>query len=259
MCRASLPRYLYPFKNPYCFPLHFPPSASLPPPSDARTFLDFLSFGHSSLPFADLLFPFTFEPKEPHLHPPSPPPKDPVAAAEATTGAQIRELERPFKSRNALLDSHGRDFLAVFQTALRRQEEQRKDGRKEPCPVDAAAAAGPARRCQALAPLADIARPARALLFVLLFRFSCGLQVTIVKMRNVAKWFSWDIEIDILDTMVPIINQDKGIPSTEPTETLLTFRSDKVLRPSNKNKRQVYFVQNLVCKDSLSGKSKERS
>ncbi|KAJ1290821.1 hypothetical protein BS78_02G272600 [Paspalum vaginatum] len=55
---------------------------------------------------------------------------------------------------------------------------------------------------------------------------------------------------------VPTINQDNGIPGTEPTETLLTFRSDEVLRPSHKNNRQVYFGQNLVCKESLSGKDK---
>jgi len=55
---------------------------------------------------------------------------------------------------------------------------------------------------------------------------------------------------------VPTINQDNGISGTEPTETLQTFRSDKVLRPSHKNKRQVYFGQNLVCKESLSGNNK---
>ncbi|PUZ71963.1 hypothetical protein GQ55_2G355600 [Panicum hallii var. hallii] len=55
---------------------------------------------------------------------------------------------------------------------------------------------------------------------------------------------------------VPTIDQDNGIPGTEPTETLMTFRSDEVLRPSHKNKRQVYFGQNLVCKESLSGNSK---
>jgi len=38
---------------------------------------------------------------------------------------------------------------------------------------------------------------------------------------------------------VPTIDQDNGISGTEPTETLQTFRSDKVLRPSHKNKRQV--------------------
>ncbi|XP_062199849.1 uncharacterized protein LOC133902250 [Phragmites australis] len=58
---------------------------------------------------------------------------------------------------------------------------------------------------------------------------------------------------------VPRINQDNGIPSTtEPTETLLTFRSDEVLRPSHKNKRQVYFGQNLVCKESLSANGNGR-
>ncbi|CAN6168006.1 unnamed protein product [Urochloa humidicola] len=52
---------------------------------------------------------------------------------------------------------------------------------------------------------------------------------------------------------VPTINQDTGIPSpTEPTETLQTYRSGEVLLPSRKNKRQVYFGQNAVCKESLS-------
>ncbi|ONM23554.1 Mo-molybdopterin cofactor sulfurase [Zea mays] len=55
---------------------------------------------------------------------------------------------------------------------------------------------------------------------------------------------------------VPTINQEDGVPGTEPTETLQTFRSDQVLRPSHKNKRQVYFGQNLVCKESLSGEGK---
>ncbi|KAF8759254.1 hypothetical protein HU200_010289 [Digitaria exilis] len=60
----------------------------------------------------------------------------------------------------------------------------------------------------------------------------------------------------LIASQVPTINQDNGILGTEPTETLLTFRSDEVLRPSHKNKRQVYFGQNLVCKESLSGKGK---
>ncbi|KAL6601564.1 hypothetical protein ACP70R_044784 [Stipagrostis hirtigluma subsp. patula] len=57
---------------------------------------------------------------------------------------------------------------------------------------------------------------------------------------------------------VPTINQENGIPGTEPTETLLTFRSDEVLRPSHKNNRQVYFGQSLVCKESLSAKGKDK-
>ncbi|KAL6601426.1 hypothetical protein ACP70R_044646 [Stipagrostis hirtigluma subsp. patula] len=59
---------------------------------------------------------------------------------------------------------------------------------------------------------------------------------------------------------VPTINQDNGIPNpTEPTETLLTFRSDEVLRPSHKSKRKVYFGQNMVCKESLSPTGKGRT
>ncbi|KAL6656481.1 hypothetical protein ACP70R_007307 [Stipagrostis hirtigluma subsp. patula] len=58
---------------------------------------------------------------------------------------------------------------------------------------------------------------------------------------------------------VPTINQDNGIPNpTEPTETLLTFRSDEVLRPSHKSKWKVYFGQNMVCKESLSPTGKGR-
>ncbi|EER91115.1 hypothetical protein BDA96_01G151500 [Sorghum bicolor] len=107
------------------------PPVSLP---DRKTFLDFLRFGHNSLPSADPLLPSAFQPQEPHLHPPSPPPEDPAAAEEATTGKQIRALERPFKDRNAILDARGRDFLAVFQAAVRRQDEQRKGGGKDAAP-----------------------------------------------------------------------------------------------------------------------------
>lgn len=57
---------------------------------------------------------------------------------------------------------------------------------------------------------------------------------------------------------VPNINQDNGILCTEPAETMLTFRSDEAIRPSHKNKRKVYFGQNLVCKESASAKGKGR-
>uniref|UniRef100_A0A0E0M4J7 MOSC domain-containing protein n=1 Tax=Oryza punctata TaxID=4537 RepID=A0A0E0M4J7_ORYPU len=57
---------------------------------------------------------------------------------------------------------------------------------------------------------------------------------------------------------VPTINQDNGIPGEEPTEALQALRSDEVLRPSHKNKRRVYFGQNLVCKESLSANDKGR-
>ncbi|XP_057465960.1 uncharacterized protein LOC130755558 isoform X4 [Actinidia eriantha] len=56
---------------------------------------------------------------------------------------------------------------------------------------------------------------------------------------------------------VPTIDQETAIPSSEPTETLVTFRSDKVLRPTRKQQGRVYFGQNMVCVDSLSeGKGK---
>jgi len=123
------------------------PPVSLP---DRKTFLDFLRFGHNSLPSADPLLPSAFAPPETHLHPPSPPPEDPAAAGEATTGAQIRALERPFKDRNALLDARGRDFLAVFQATLRRQDEQRKAGAKN---------ATPSSRADSAAGAAALAKP----------------------------------------------------------------------------------------------------
>ncbi|XP_044495191.1 mitochondrial amidoxime reducing component 2 isoform X2 [Mangifera indica] len=50
---------------------------------------------------------------------------------------------------------------------------------------------------------------------------------------------------------IPTINQDTGIAGSEPNETLMKFRSDKVLRPNQKQQRKIYFGQNLVWKDSL--------
>ncbi|KAK9267400.1 hypothetical protein L1049_009825 [Liquidambar formosana] len=56
---------------------------------------------------------------------------------------------------------------------------------------------------------------------------------------------------------VPTINQETGVAGSEPTETLMKFRSDKVLRPSRKQQGKVYFGQNLVCMESLTeGKGK---
>ncbi|KAF5472228.1 hypothetical protein F2P56_008966 [Juglans regia] len=49
---------------------------------------------------------------------------------------------------------------------------------------------------------------------------------------------------------VPTINQETGIAGPEVSETLKAFRSDKVLRPTQKQKGKVYFGQNLVWKDS---------
>ncbi|KAH6774887.1 Molybdenum cofactor sulfurase family protein [Perilla frutescens var. hirtella] len=48
---------------------------------------------------------------------------------------------------------------------------------------------------------------------------------------------------------VPTINQETGIGGgSEPTETLLSFRSDKALRPNKKQQKgRVYMGQNLVC------------
>ncbi|KAL6637173.1 hypothetical protein ACP70R_024745 [Stipagrostis hirtigluma subsp. patula] len=108
------------------------PPVSLP---DRKTFLDFLRYGHNSLPSADPLLPSSFPPQEPLLqHPPSPPPEDPVGADDAPTAAQIRAQERPFKDRNSLLDARGRDFHALLTSALRRQDELRKGGGKDAAP-----------------------------------------------------------------------------------------------------------------------------
>ncbi|KAA8544705.1 hypothetical protein F0562_019448 [Nyssa sinensis] len=52
---------------------------------------------------------------------------------------------------------------------------------------------------------------------------------------------------------VPTINQENAVVGSEPTETLKKFRSDKVLRPTRKQQGKVYFGQNLVCMDSLTG------
>lgn len=73
---------------------------------------------------------------------------------------------------------------------------------------------------------------------------------------------------------VPTINQETAVADVEPTVTLMKFRSDNVLRPTKKQQGrvrilshhdgfvkyiyllawlfQVYFGQNIVCKDILS-------
>ncbi|KAL5578463.1 hypothetical protein UlMin_020162 [Ulmus minor] len=50
---------------------------------------------------------------------------------------------------------------------------------------------------------------------------------------------------------VPTINQETGIPGSEPNETLMKIRSDKVIRPTQKQQGKIYFGLNLVCKDSF--------
>ncbi|KAE7996414.1 hypothetical protein FH972_001141 [Carpinus fangiana] len=56
---------------------------------------------------------------------------------------------------------------------------------------------------------------------------------------------------------VPTINQETGIAGPELNDTLKKIRSDKVLRPTQKQQGKVYFGQNLVWKDSLTeGKGK---
>ncbi|XP_020705307.1 mitochondrial amidoxime-reducing component 1 isoform X2 [Dendrobium catenatum] len=51
---------------------------------------------------------------------------------------------------------------------------------------------------------------------------------------------------------VPTINQESGIAGTEPTETLMKFRTDKALKREKINKAKVYFGMNFVCAESLS-------
>lgn len=45
---------------------------------------------------------------------------------------------------------------------------------------------------------------------------------------------------------VPSIDQERGIPGSEPGETLRKFRSDNTLRPTHKQQGRVYFGQNLI-------------
>ncbi|XP_004293809.1 PREDICTED: mitochondrial amidoxime reducing component 2-like [Fragaria vesca subsp. vesca] len=52
---------------------------------------------------------------------------------------------------------------------------------------------------------------------------------------------------------VPTIDQKTGIAGPEPNDTLKKIRSDAVLRPTKKQQGRVYFGQNLVCRDSLTG------
>lgn len=51
---------------------------------------------------------------------------------------------------------------------------------------------------------------------------------------------------------MPTINQESGICGSEPTETLMQFRTDKALKRGKLNKAKVYFGMNFVCAESLS-------
>ncbi|XP_037492167.1 mitochondrial amidoxime reducing component 2 isoform X2 [Jatropha curcas] len=53
---------------------------------------------------------------------------------------------------------------------------------------------------------------------------------------------------------IPTINQDTGLAGSEPNETLMKIRSDKVLRPDKKQQGKIYFGQNMVWKASDGGK-----
>lgn len=52
---------------------------------------------------------------------------------------------------------------------------------------------------------------------------------------------------------MPTINQETGVVNPEVAEVLKTHRSGKVLRPNRNKQGEVYFGQNLVCKDSMAG------
>ncbi|KAG0471133.1 hypothetical protein HPP92_015679 [Vanilla planifolia] len=54
---------------------------------------------------------------------------------------------------------------------------------------------------------------------------------------------------------MPTINQDTGIAGTEPTETMLKFRTDAALQRNKIRTAKVYFGQNFVCDESLSTSS----
>uniref|UniRef100_A0A7N0UE58 MOSC domain-containing protein n=1 Tax=Kalanchoe fedtschenkoi TaxID=63787 RepID=A0A7N0UE58_KALFE len=56
---------------------------------------------------------------------------------------------------------------------------------------------------------------------------------------------------------IPTINQETAVANSEPTETLMKFRSDKVLRPTDKQRGRVYFGQNIVCINSISNTKKK--
>ncbi|KAI3666857.1 hypothetical protein L6452_41895 [Arctium lappa] len=55
---------------------------------------------------------------------------------------------------------------------------------------------------------------------------------------------------------VPTINQENAVSAPEPTETLVKFRSGKVLIPGRKGQAKVYFGQNMVCEDLAEGNEK---
>lgn len=56
---------------------------------------------------------------------------------------------------------------------------------------------------------------------------------------------------------VPTINQETGIAGPEPNTTLMAIRSDKVLRPTQKQQGKIYFGQHIVWKDRVAdGKGK---
>ncbi|KAL2900259.1 Mitochondrial amidoxime reducing component 2 [Bienertia sinuspersici] len=48
---------------------------------------------------------------------------------------------------------------------------------------------------------------------------------------------------------IPSINQETGVPGSEPANTLKGFRSDAILLPNKKSQGQTYVGQHLVCKD----------
>ncbi|MFS7904815.1 putative molybdenum cofactor sulfurtransferase [Helianthus anomalus] len=55
---------------------------------------------------------------------------------------------------------------------------------------------------------------------------------------------------------IPTINQENAVAASEPTETLVKFRSGKVLRPGQKGQGMVFFGHNMVCHNLHEGNGK---
>ncbi|KAF3663924.1 putative MOSC domain-containing protein 2, mitochondrial-like isoform X2 [Capsicum annuum] len=60
----------------------------------------------------------------------------------------------------------------------------------------------------------------------------------------------------LLTSQVPTINQETAEAGSEPSETLMKFRSDEVLKTNKKPQGRIYFGQHLVWVDSLAQERK---
>ncbi|KAG5006079.1 hypothetical protein JHK85_024621 [Glycine max] len=50
----------------------------------------------------------------------------------------------------------------------------------------------------------------------------------------------------LLASQIPTINQETAIAAPEPNETLMKTRSGELIRPNDKNKKRIYFGQNMT-------------